>query len=1457
MLDKIISFSIKNKFIIGLMTLALIIWGTWSATKLPIDALPDITNNQVQIITLCPTLAGEEVEQLVTYPIEQSIANLPDLVELRSISRFGLSVITAVFDDKVNIYFARQLINEKLKEAGEKIPKGIGTPELAPVSTGLGEIYQYIIHPQKGSEAKYTAMDLRTMQDWIVARQLYGTPGIAEVNSFGGQLKQYEVAVNPDRLIAMGISIPEIFTALEKNNENTGGAYIDKKPNAYFIRGVGLVGSFDDINNIVVKTNPNGIPILIKDVAEVRLGSAVRYGALTYNGEVDAVGGVVMMLKGANSADVVNRVKDKMQTIQKSLPDDIVIEPYLDRTDLVNRAISTVETNLIEGALIVIFVLVLFLGNFRAGLIVASAIPLSMLFALGMMNLFGVSANLMSLGAIDFGLIVDGAVIIVESIFHRITISHLQSGKTELSKEQMDETVLESAKRMMNPASFGQIIILIVYLPILSLVGIEGKMFGPMAQTVSFAILGAFLLSLTYIPMVSSLFLSKKVAHKKNISDRMMAFFQHMYAPLLQRAIKAKGYVVGITVAIFFITTFIFSKMGGEFIPTLTEGDFAFHCILSQGTSLSQSIETSMQASRIIKEFDEVKMVVGKTGSAEVPTDPMPPEASDMMIILKPQSEWKRDISYEELADEIYEKLENIPGVFFEKSQPIQMRFNELMTGIRQDVAVKIFGENMDTLLAYANKVNSVVQSVEGATEPSVERVAGLPQIVIKYNRSQIANYGLNIEDINHIVSTAFAGGSAGVVFENERKFDLVVRLDSTHRNNIEDVSHLYIPTANGTQIPLSQVAEIKLELGPAQISREDGKRRIVVGFNVKDRDVASVVKDIQKELNEKVKLPEGYYYTYGGTFENLQAASARLMIAVPVSLALIFMLLYFTFTSVKQAALIFTAIPMAAIGGVFALLLRDMPFSISAGVGFIALFGVAVLNGIVLVSTFNQLEKDGVSDILQRIKEGTKIRLRPVLMTAAVASLGFLPMVLSHGAGAEVQKPLATVVIGGLITATFLTLFVLPLLYLMFSTKRRRKISPDISAAILLIGLLFTFNNASAQTTPKLITVEDAVASALKNNLELQSQNLYVQSSTYLKKSSFELPKTDVNYQFGQYNSINQDKAFQVSQSIPFPTYYSAKSGLYKAELQGSQLQQQATANEIKAQVQYWFYQLLFLQNTKKQLQSLDSLYNDFVTASALRYKTGETNLLEKTTAETKRGEITQLLKQIETDYSTAYASLKTLMNTSEDFTISDSGNFQPITLSNSFDTALIANNPSLKFLYQQAIIAEKNKKVETASTLPDFNFGYFNQSIIGFQNVNGSDVYFDVGKRFTGFNVGVSIPLTFFSNSEKIKSLDFKQQALQKEADNGKLILQTQLQNAFQQYNQNLSQYNYYKTTALPNADIIISTAKLGFSSGNIGYIEYLQALQIATDVQLNYLQCINQLNQTIININFLINK
>lgn len=1455
MLDSIIKFSIKNKLVIGIMTLLLILWGSWSVTKLPIDAVPDITNNQVQIITLCPTLAGQEVEQLVTFPIEQSIANLPDLEETRSISRFGLSVITVVFHEDINIYFARQLVNEKLKEAEEKIPKGIGTPELAPVSTGLGEVYQYIIHPKKGSESKYNAKDLRTMQDWIVARQLNGTKGIAEVNSFGGELKQYEVSVNPNRLKAMGVSITDIFNALEKNNQNTGGAYIDKKPNAYFIRGIGLVTSLEDVKNIAVKNTNGSIPIFIKDVADVRFGNAVRYGALTYNGEVDAVGGVVMMLKGENSNEVVKRIKEKLPVIQQSLPDDVVIEPYLDRTDLVGRAISTVEKNLIEGALIVIFVLVLFLGNLRAGLIVASAIPLSMLFALGMMNIFGVSANLMSLGAIDFGLIVDGAVIIVEATVHHLG---LRKSMNRLTQSEMDDEVFLSASKIRNSAAFGEIIILIVYIPILTLVGVEGKMFTPMAKTVGFAILGALILSLTYIPMMCALFLSKKVSHKKTFSDKMMDYLQGIYQPLLQKAIKIKYWLVGVTVTVFALTLFLFSRMGGEFIPQLQEGDFAFHCILPQGSSLNQSIETSMQASRIIKQFDEVKMVVGKTGAAEVPTDPMPPEATDLMVILKPQDEWKTKKSYTELGDEINEALEVIPGVFFEKNQPIQMRFNELMTGIRQDVAVKIFGENLDSLSIYANKVSKVIQSVNGATSPQVERVSGLPQINVEYDRTRLANYGINVEDVNNVVSTAFAGKTTGQVFENERRFDLVVRLDSTYRTDIDDVSNLMIPTNTGNQIPLSQVANISYKLGPAQISREASKRRIVIGFNVSGRDVQSVVEDIQQKLSEQIKLPTGYYFTYGGQFENLQKASKRLMIAVPISLFLIFSLLYFTFRSVKQASLIFTAIPMSAIGGVFALMLRGMPFSISAGIGFIALFGVAVLNGIVLIGTFNQLEKDGVKDILKRVYDGTKERLRPVLMTATVASLGFLPMALSTGAGAEVQKPLATVVIGGLITATFLTLFVLPLLYIIFNSKikfKKKGNMKTVTTVIVLLLSVFSFN-ANAQTK-KVIGIDEAINIALQNNGNVKAKNLELQSTQSLKRTSGELPKLEFNAQLGQYNSVNFDQSFQVAQTIPFPTLFVAKKQLINEQVKSKELQSEITVLELKNQVRTYFYQIQYLQHNQKQLLHLDSLYNDFIKVAELRYKTGDTKKVEISTAQAKQGEINLLLKQNEVYLQNAYQNLQALMNTQEPFEVSTDTEFQPLQVSTLLDSSVIANHPIIKNLHQEILIAEKTKKVEKAQGLPDFTIGYTNQSLIGFQTINGQEQFFNSGNRFSYVNIGIAIPLTFGATKARIKSLDYQRQATEANVQQEQILLETQLKNAIQQYEQDLAAFNYYQQQALPNANEIVSSAQLGYRTGDISYVEYLFALQTATDIQLNYLKSIQQVNQSVINIYSIINQ
>lgn len=1432
MLDRIIKFSIHNKLVIGLLTLALIVWGVWSAMRLPIDAVPDITNNQVQIITNAPALATQEVEQFVSFPVEQSLANLPDLEEIRSISRFGLSVVTVVFDDKVDVYFARQLISERLLEVREQIPEGVAKPELAPVSTGLGQIYEYVIHPKKGSEHKYNAADLRAMQDWIVARQLYGTPGVAEVNSFGGLLKQYEVAVDPYRLKAMNVSIAEIFTALEKNNQNTGGAYIDKKPNAYFIRGIGLVTSLDDIGNIVVKHTAS-MPVYVKDVADVRFGSAVRYGAMTRNGEGEVVGGMVMMLKGANSADVASRVKQRMETIKKSLPEDVLIEPYLDRTDLVNRAIGTVERNLVEGALIVVLVLVLFLGNFRAGLIVASAIPLSMLFALALMNIFGVSANLLSLGAIDFGLIVDGAVIIVEATLHHLSV---RANKQRLTQKEMNEEVFAAASKIRNSAAFGEIIILVVYIPILTLTGIEGKMFRPMAQTVGFAILGALILSLTYIPMMSALCLPKQLPGKLTPADRIMRFFQRLYTPVLDAAIRAKYIITVAAVLLTVIAVFIFTRMGGEFIPQLQEGDYAFHCILPQGSSLSQSIETSMQASRIIKTFPEVKEVIGRTGSAEIPTDPMPPEATDLIIVLKDKKEWTTTHDYAELAAMIETKLRDIPGVFFEANQPIQMRFNELMTGIRQDVAVKIFGENIDTLAALAPRVAAVIRGVKGATAPQIEQTAGLPQITINYDRSRIANYNLSIEDVNRVVSTAFAGEVAGAVFENERRFDLVVRLDSAHRTGIDDVANLFIPLPNGSQVPLSQVATVSFKEGPAQISREDAKRRLVIGFNVQGRDVESVVKDIRSRL-DVFKLPAGYYFTYGGTFENLQQASARLRIAVPAALLLIFMLLYFTFHSFKQAALIFTAIPMSAIGGIFALLLRGMPFSISAGVGFIALFGVAVLNGIVLIGTFNQLEKDGVTDVLERIRRGTSERLRPVLMTALVASLGFLPMAISTGAGAEVQKPLATVVIGGLITATVLTLVVLPLLYIIFSSRKTLRAKPLMIIALLLCG-----NMANAQTR---ISFADAYDKALQNNLQLKSSDLLVERSRALGKTGFAVPNTGVFVENEDLRPGDSKGILKIglSQSVEWLGVYKARQTLLNEQLKSAQYTRLAKALDLKREVQSTYYTLWYYQHKQQLWQQLDSIYTSLAEAARLRVRTGESAGLDSIAARAKARETNVQLQLLLRDIRAQQEGLRKLLST-DTLYLADTGRLPKI--QTAYEEAGFAAHPLLQQQEQNVAIANAEVNVAKQSRMPNFEGRFFSQRLYG------------VSPPFSGFSVTMGIPL-FGANAYRhsVKAAGLETRYQQTVLDYQRLQLTTEYTQAYQLWQKNGELLEYYETTGLEQAEAIIKAANLSYRAGEISFAELSQFLTQAIDIQRNYLDVLQQYNQSAIQLNYLSNR
>src|SRR6266542_4025779 len=1352
MLNKIIAFSVNNKLIIGIFMLFLIGYGSYQFTKLPIDAVPDITDNQVQVITITPALGAPDVERLITFPIELANNNIPGLKQIRSFSRFGLSVVTIVFEDNVDVYWARQQVTERLQQVQDQIPKSFGMPQLAPVTTGLGEIYQYSVRPKTGYENKYTAMDLRTIQDWIVRRQLLGVKGVADVASFGGYLKQYEIAVDPARLKANNITITDVFTALENNNQNTGGAYIEKGPTVLFIRSEGLVGSIEDIQNIVVKNLSNGIPLLIRDIADVHYGSATRYGAMTYDGKEEVAGAVVMMLKGANSNAVIGNIKDRITQIQKTLPEGVVIDPFLDRTKMVNNAIGTVKTNLIEGALIVVFVLVIFLGNLRAGLLVASVIPLSMLFAVIMMNLFGVSGNLMSLGALDFGLIVDGAVIIVEAVMHRLVQNKNLSHLNKLTQPQMNEEVKQTASRLMNSAVFGQIIILIVYLPIFTLQGIEGKMFLPMAQTVAFALLGAFILSLTYIPMMSSLVLTRKTTHKRTLSDKMMKRVLDVYQRALAKVLRIPKTILAIVLIVFAVSIFVLMQLGGEFIPSLEEGDFAVETRVLTGSNLNTSIDAVSKASELLlSKFPEVQEIVGKTGSSEIPTDPMPIDASDMMVILKDKSEWTSAKTFPEMEEKMSKELEAIPGVTFGFQYPVQMRFNELMTGARQDVVCKIFGEDLDTLAYYAKRLGKISSTVKGSSGLYVEAVTGMPQIVIQYNRAAIAQYGLNISDINKIVNTAFAGQSTGLVFEGEKRFDLVVRLSGEQRKNLGDVQNLLIPTPQGTQIPLYQVANVEVQEGPNQIQRENAQRRIIVGFNVRDRDVQSMVKELQQKVEQQIKLPPGYYITYGGAFENLVAAKQRLTIAVPVSLLLILLMLYFAFNSLREGLLIYSAIPLSALGGIFALAIRGMPFSISAGVGFIALFGVAVLNGIVLISEFNRLKKEGEQDITKVVIQGTKTRLRSVVMVTLVASLGFLPMALSHGAGAEVQRPLATVVIGGLLIASLLTLFMLPVLYILFEkgiSIRKKKIN-TVPASLILIAIFLSLNTANAQLVPTNnreipITVQAAIDTALKNNLLLRNEKLNAEYLQKITGTAWNIPQTNVSFNYGQINSYYRDNQFSISQTIKFPTVYARQRSFYEEEWRSGIFNVSVKETELKKRVTQIYYELIYLQQKQKLLQHSDSIYANFLEKAELRFEKGETNILEKTTAETQRGQVSQQLKQLQQDFAITQLQLRSLLNTTTDF-IPQQENSK-LQLNALPDTSYLNNYAYIKFLQQQHQVSEARLKLEKSKMLPDLFAAYNNMTMRG----NGADnKYYSGSTRFQSVQVGIGIPL--FSSVQK----------------------------------------------------------------------------------------------------------
>ena len=1500
MLEKIIAASVRNKLLVALLLLALLGWGGYSAVNIPLDAIPDVTNNQVQVITQSDALAAQEVEQLITVPLELQLRTVPGVTEIRSISRFGLSVITVVFPDDMTTYQTRQLVAEKLKSAGADLAAGAGAPGMAPITTGLGEIYQYTLRVLPGYEKQFSLARLRDVQDWIVKRRLAGVEGIVDVSSFGGYLRQYEVAVDPARLAANSVTMTELYQALQDNNANTGGAYIERGPNAFFIRGEGRVSSLADLGATVIKQTATGVPLLVRDVATPRMGHAVRYGAMTRNGEGETVGAVVLMLKGASSEQTIKNVKARVAEIQQTLPKGVVITPFLDRTKLIDKAIATVEHNLIEGGVIVLAVLLLLLGNWRAAVVVALMIPLCMLFALGLMSVFGVSANLMSLGALDFGLIVDGAVIIVEAV-----IFHLVHQRRQAARETMDDMTEDAATRLMKSALFGQLIILIVYLPILSLTGIEGKMFRPMALTVSFAIIGAMLLCLTYVPAATAWALKRDIKEEGTLAYRIMKFLHRGYDPVIRWALGARALVVGGAVALLVLAGFIFSKMGGEFIPQLDEGDIALNVTLAPGSSLSQTIATNLRVQKILKaKFPEIEQIVGKSGTSEIPTDPMSLEDSDEMVILKDRSEWTSAGSREELANKMQAALAGVPGVSMEFQQPIQMRFNELISGVKSDVSIKIYGEDLDVLYEKANEAAALIRPLAGVGDLKVEQIAALPQMRVTYNRPKLAQYGLKVSDLNMILRSSFAGNVAGQVYEGERRYDLVLRLDSAHRAGLANLQDLYVDTPGGSKVPLDEVATVAYRNAPIQISRDDARRRINIGINVRGRDVQSLVQEIQGKLRTGLQLPPGYTIAYGGQFENLNHALERLKIAVPVSLALIFMLLYLSFRSVKQALLIFTGVPLATIGGIIALWARGMPFSISAGVGFIALFGVAVLNGIVLLASLNELAAAGVGRVRERVLRATEERFRPVILTASVASLGFLPMALSTSAGAEVQKPLATVVIGGLISATLLTLLVLPVLYAIFTKDdepdpeqqaaaeekaqhaaelrdghpAHRPVaghddspaaSPPAAAAApavlaltgrpaggrggvagaalaLLLALLGAGGVGTAQaqstlasTAGQAMNLSQSLQAAGVGNQSLQTAGLQVAQQRALVGTGREAPRTVIDFQVGQISGSRTDHTFNVIQQMAFPGYYGAQQRLLQGLGTTAEQQARISRRSLAQAIRGGYYGLLVTYQRLALLRRQDSLYRRAARAALIRYQVGETNRLEQVAAEARARELQNRLLTVLTDLDVQREQLGQLLGRATPAAIDTTeALLAPLAPA---DTAALSpeSNPTLGLLRQQVAVSALQTKVERLRRLPDIRAGYFQQSI---------------RPEFRALHVGqlgVAVPLLGGAGRARVAAARLGEQVAQGQLQYATSQLATQLRTLRQQVRRAAASLAYYQRTALPQARLILLTAEKSFRAGDIDYVTYVVNTEPAWQIQTNYLDQVQRYNDLVVSV------
>lgn len=1446
MLTKIIDFSVRNKLIVILFTLTVVGFGLYSISQIPVGAVPDITNNQVQVITTSGNLSTQEIEQYITAPVEMEMANLPGVQEIRSISKFGISLVTIVFDEKLGTYLPRQLIAEKIKSAASKIPEGFGEPEMGPITTGLGEIYQYTLDLEEGYEHKYTAADLRTIQDWVIKRRLSGIHGVVEINSWGGYLKQYEVAINPQLLQAFNVNLMEVFDALESNNTISGGSYIEKTNQSYFIRGDGQVKSVEDIENIIVK-NSNGVPVLVRDVAAVHFGHANRYGAITANGKGETILGQVMMLKDADSKKVINEVKDRVAEIQENLPEGVFINPIVDRSELVAKTTFTVIENLILGALIVMLTVMLLLGNIRSALVITSMIPLALLFTISMMYVFGVDANLMSLGALDFGIIIDGAVIIVEYIAIRIVVQKEDiDGVTKNDKQSlMDAISINGASKMMKSAIFGQIIILIVFIPILSLTGVEGKMFRPMALSFSFAIIGAMIMGLTWLPVASSLFLKPSLSNKKNISDKLMSFVYRTYTPVIKWSCSHKRSVLGAAVLSLVLTGFLFTRIGGEFVPTLDEGDFVIQPVLKTGTSLSKTIESTTQMEQIlIENFPEVDKIVSRIGAAEVPTDPMSMEEIDMIIKLNPANTWVSARTKEELADKFKNALSVIPGIEYEFTQPIEMRFNELITGVRSDIAIKIFGDDLEYIDRKAVEIKELISGIPGASDVILDKTAGLPQIKVDYDRAKLAYYGIDNKTINDYLAAAFGGQTTGVVFEGERRFDLVVRLDDKSRKDIEDVRELRIPLPQGGQVPLKEFATIEYAEGPAKISRENAHRRVVVSVNVRNRDLQSVVKDIQSAVDEHISLQPGTYVTYGGQFENLQNASNRLLIAVPVALLLIFIFLHFAFKSLKDALMIFSAIPLATVGGILLLWIRGMPFSVSAGVGFIALFGIAVLNGIVLIEHLKELKNEGVLSMRELILKGTKDRLRPVLLTAGAAAMGFLPMAISTGAGAEVQRPLATVVIGGLVTSTLLTMVALPLLFEIFYNVTSIRIFPlriRRKNTILLL-LLLGVTSMSVFSQNNRLTLDEAVAVAMSNNQLLKGYSLKVDEQQVLVKSALDLDKTTISYGTDQNNIAENNyplKVWGISQSFSFPTRYSAEKKARRLELTIADAELKLQQEKIIHELTFEYCNLQVLTRKKNIYSKIDSLYASILQQVIIQKENGYVSQLDVLTLQAKRKGMSMQLREITDEISNSYLALKAVMGRDTVFEVSDELIFIPLIPGDVELTPYSLRLAATAELKQAAVRIEKSK------LLPDFTVNYF----IGTN-------YFENARYYHGFEAGVSVPLFPSAQSSKIKAARIAQDAswqfvryeMQQLA-----VKKKELESARKRVSEQLT---YFDESGIKLYDEILRTSTLGFKNGEIDFIKFALSVEAALQIHLDYLKNFSEYTKVTLDLNYLSN-